>query len=168
MRRIGRTDRAAARRRNVLYRYLTRGLSVLTLALATQTTLAQQTLQQQQAPGVVVQHPQTAPTVTRRPGQGTPSQSTEPLQLQQQPQAAPTIPPAAPEQPVDTTGIWFHLHQHDVSAAEADFTRLTQAHPRWKPPPDLVFALRSAQFDAAKTKGDAVEMRRLATSIGAF
>jgi tetratricopeptide (TPR) repeat protein len=55
-----------------------------------------------------------------------------------------------------------------VSAAEADFTRLTQAHPRWKPPPDLVFALRSAEFNAAETKGDAGEMRRLATSIGSF
>lgn len=169
MKRIGRTDRAPVRRRKGLCRFLTRGLSVLALALATQTTVAQQTpQQQQQAPGVVVQHPQTAPTVTRQPGQGTPAQSTEPLQLQQQPQAAPTIPPAAPEQTVDTTGIWFHLHQHDVSAAEADFTRLTQAHPRWKPPPDLVFALRSAEFNAAKAKGDAVEMRRLATSIGSF
>jgi cellulose synthase operon protein C len=167
MRRTGRTDRAAARRRNVLC-FLTRGLSVLALGLATQTTVAQQTLQQQQAPGVVVQHPQTVPTVTRQPGQGTPAQSTEPLPLQQQPQAAPTNPPPAAEQNVDTTGIWFHLHQHDVSAAEADFTRLTQAHPRWKPPPDLVFALRSAEFDAAKAKGDAAEMRRLVTSIGSF
>jgi cellulose synthase operon protein C len=166
MRRIGRPDHAAVRRRSVLWRFLARVLSVLMLGLAAQTTVAQQTLQQQQAPGVVVQHPQTAPNVTRRPGQGTPAQGTG--SVQQQPQPAPAVPPAAAEENVDTTGIWFHLRQHDVSAAEADFTRLTQAHPRWKPPADLVFALRSAEFDAAKARGNTAEMRRLATSIGSF
>jgi hypothetical protein len=141
---------------------LVRVLPVLLFGLGTQATVAQQTLQQQQAPGIVVQHPQTAPNVTRQPGQGAAPQ------IEEHPQPVPTVPPAEVEENVDSTGVWYRLHHDDLNGAEAELTRLTQAHPRWKPPADLIFALRSAEFDAAKARGNAAEMRRLATSIGSF
>jgi cellulose synthase operon protein C len=163
MRWLGQPDRAAARRWRALRRSLARAVSGLMLGLATQTTVAQQTIQQEQTPGVNVQHPPTAPNVTRQPGQGG-----TPPQEQKQPQPSLTGPPVEAEENVDTTGIWYRLHQHDLKGAEAELTRLTQAHPRWKPPADLVFALRSAEFDAAKARGNTAEMHRLATSIGSF
>ncbi len=163
MRRIGRAGRAAAGGPKGLCRSLGSAIGGLVLGFIPQTTLAQQTLQQQQAPGVIVEHPQTGPNVTTRPEQGTTTrQQQEPLQ------PSVTVPPAGVQENVDTTGIWYRLHLHDLKGAEAEFTRLSHAHPRWKPPADLIFALRSAEFDAAKAQGNTDAMRRLARSIGSF
>jgi cellulose synthase operon protein C len=160
---IGPADRAAAPRWRDSFRSLASALSGLALGLITQVTMAQQTLEHEQAPGIVVQHPSAAPNVTRQPEQGV-----TPLQQQQPLQSAPGVPPAGIEENVDTTGIWYRLRLHDLNGAEAEFTRLSQAHPGWKPPADLIFALRSAKFDAAKARGNIGEMRRLAASIGSF
>ncbi len=163
MTRIGPTDGAAEQRRRALPRSLTNALSLVALALTAQPVVAQQTLQQQQAPGVVVQHPETTPSVKRRPDQGTAPQT------QQQPLLPPaSVPPPGVEENVDTSGIWYRLRLNDLNAAEAEFKRLSQEHPRWKPPADLLFALRSAEFAAAKAQGNTNDMRRLATSIGPF
>jgi cellulose synthase operon protein C len=157
---IGLNGRAAARRPNVLRRFPVVAFAALALGLATQTAVAQ-TLQQQQAPGAILQHPPAAPNVTRQPGQGA-------APPQQRPEAAPTAPPAGGDESVDTTGVWYHLRQHDLNSAETEFKRLSQSHPRWQPPADLMFALRTAEFDAAKARHDTEEMRRLATSVGSF
>jgi hypothetical protein len=152
---------AAAPGRRNFFRSLASALFGLIFGLIAQVTMAQQTLQHEQAPGVVVQHPPEAPNVTRQPEQGvTPLQQPQPLQ------PVPSVPPAGVEENVDTTGIWYRLRLHDLNGAEAEFTRLSQAHPGWKPPADLIFALRSAEFDAAKARGNLSEMRRLAASIG--
>jgi tetratricopeptide (TPR) repeat protein len=138
-------------------------LSGLVLGLAAQAAMGQETLQHEPSPGVTVQHPEAAPNVTKQPGQ-----ETAPPPEEQHPQPPSTAPPAEAEENVDTTGVWYRLHQHDAKGAEAEFKRLTAAHPHWKPPEDLVFALRSAEFDAAKNQGNTAEMRRLATSMGSF
>ncbi len=169
MRRIGQADHAAAGDQEGLFRSVAGAIAGLVLGLLTQTAWAQQTLQQQQAPGVIVQHPQTAPNVTRQPGQGGATRQQQ--QLLQPPLTAP--PAGVQETPgaqetVDTTGIWYRLRLHDLKGAEAEFTRLSRANPRWKPPADLVLALRSAEFEAAKSQGNTDAMRRLATSIGSF
>jgi cellulose synthase operon protein C len=163
MTRISRGDRRAPRDPKVLRHFLVISVFGLALAITTGTAMAQQTLQQQQAPGVVVQHPETTPNVKRRPDQGT-----APLKQQQPLLPPPGAPARGVEENVDTSGIWYRLRLHDVKAAEAEFKRLSQAHPRWKPPADLLFALRSAAFNAAKAAGNTNEMRRLARLIGPF
>jgi tetratricopeptide (TPR) repeat protein len=163
MRWIGQAVQAIAGAPKDLCRSLAGAIGGLALGFITQTTLAQQTLQQQQNPGVIVQHPQAPPKVTTQPEQGTTTrQQQEPLQ------PSVTVPPAGVQESVDTTGIWYRLRLHDLKNARAEFTRLSHAHPQWKPPADLIFALRSAEFAAAKAQHNTDAMRRLATSIGSF
>jgi cellulose synthase operon protein C len=145
MTRIGHAG-CPVRRARVLPSCVVLFLSVLAFGLATQTAAAQQTLQQQQAPGVTVQRKAATPNVTRQRGQGTPPP------VEQHPQPAPTAPPATVEENVDTSNVWSRLHQHDLSGAMVEFTRLTRAHPQWKPPADLVAALREAESGAAKVQ----------------
>lgn len=48
---------------------------------------------------------------------------------------------------VDTTGVWYHLHHHDIGGAKAELRRLQEENPGWVPPQDLTNA-----FSPAKAK----------------
>jgi cellulose synthase operon protein C len=153
MTRTRRADGAVARCRRFSGRLLALLGSGLALGVVAHKAVAQILQQQQQAPGVTVQRQSGTPNVKTQGGQGG-------VELRQKPtQGTQILPPAAKAQPVDTTGIWYWLRLHNLKAAEAEFMRLKQANPQWRPPSDLLVALREAEHPpAAQLPGAAAHL----------
>ena len=146
---IGHAGGAAGRCRPFSARFLALLVSGLVFDLVAQKAPAQILQEKQRAPGVSVEQQSGTPTSETQGGEGgvqVQRKPTQRMELERTPtQEKETLPPAAAAQPVDTTGIWYWLRMHNLKAAEAEFTRLSQANPEWRPPADLLTALREAE-----------------------
>jgi cellulose synthase operon protein C len=149
MTRIGKARGAAARWRWLSRRFLALLVSGLVFDLGAQKAIAQILQQKQRAPGVSVEQQSGTPPAQTQSGETGVQVQRKPgrkMQLERTPtQGKQAPPPSATVQPVDTTGIWYWLRTHNLKAAEAEFTRLKESNPQWRPPADLVTALREAE-----------------------
>ncbi len=79
--------------------------------------------------------------------------------------SVPELPKGQTGQP-DTTGVWFHIQQHQPRLAEAEYQRLQHLYPDWQPSPALRTALQQVHLPAPPAAGVPVKSPIAQTRAG--